>query len=204
MALNIEFPSVLSILGACKSGKSYLAKFLVTTYKKQFNNIIVFTSTGFTKSYDFIETLGIKSTISGTINIDKKITYILKLSQQYIEKNHNPKTLIIFDDVMGSIKSYSEKLKQLLSTYRHYNISVMFISQYSNAIPTYIRELSGYIFIFNQESKNCKKLVHESYFMDVCDKLTDFINFFNDQLKVEHSFYFVDRINKNKFVAKCP
>ena len=87
----------------------------------------------------------------------------MKIQKRNREKNNPCNVLLIFDDIFGSINN-SKVFKDLVSTYRHYNISIIFSAQYVSGSVTYLREISNYIILFNQRTQSALKLAYESYF----------------------------------------
>ena len=201
--LDLMFPSIISVLGSCGAGKSYITKYIITENKKKFDDCIVFTSTGFTNSYNYLNELEIKPHILGLIDIDLKIKRIMKKQKNYHKKGIKSRLLVVFDDILGAMKTYSKMMLRLLSTFRQYNISIIFISQYAASTPTFIRELSYYNIVFNQETQNSMKACHESYFREF-STLGKFIEWFQNKLKEKYTFFFIDRLKKIKFIARAP
>lgn len=201
--MNISWPTIISILGSCGSGKSYSIKYLLKVNRDHFNYVIIFTSTGFTNSYNYLNEYGVNSTTFNTMDVERKIKSIMIRQKKYKQAGYNFNILIVFDDIMGAVKPYSNELKLLLSTYRHYNISIIFVSQYANSIPTYIRELSSYALVFNQFTLPSLKACYSSYFAEH-DSLSKFNQWFKNKLNVKYSFYFVDRVSKSKIICKAP
>ena len=110
--------------------------------------------------------------------------------------------MLIIDDCSGDIKQ-SKKMINLLSTFRHYNISIIFVAQYAADLPPRIRELCFYTILFNQNTERSLRAVHQSYFQHV-GNFNQFLQYFNNKLSQEHTFFFIDRIQKKCFVTKCP
>jgi len=191
----------MSILGSCGAGKTVLCKYIISYFEDKFDFVFVITSTGFNGQYDFLDTLSLKNKVMNTIDFDKKIAFIMKKQKAYIDSGIKPSILIVFDDVMGSIKT-SKKIKLLISTFRHYNINIIFISQYANAISTELRELCFYSCVFNQFTERSLKAVNESYFAHMNFK--DFKMFINKKLSKPYTFMFVDRIKKKNSIMKAP
>ncbi len=171
--------------------------------KDVFDYVLVFTSTGFTDSYKYLNKLGIKNKILSSLNIDESIEKIMDKQKKFYLNKIDSKICIIFDDIMGTLNSYSKVLKRLLGSFRHYNISIIFVAQYASVIPTYIRELSFYNIIFNQTTFASLKSIYESYFRNF-NSQKEFGGCFRNKLSLPYSFFFVDKINKRKFIAKAP
>jgi len=196
----MKFPNITTILGYCGTGKSHLVKYIIKENLDKIDYVIVITSTKHNNQYTYLGEHGMPNKILGPLDLDKKIAMIMNKMKKNFDKYH---VMIVFDDVMGSIKEYSNKMNALLSTFRHYNLSIIFVSQYAAKVPTYIRELTYYCFTFDQKSKKSLENVYDSYFQEI-DTFKDFKRFFKNKLKEEFSFYFVDRVNNKKFVAKAP
>jgi len=109
--------------------------------------------------------------------------------------------LLVFDDIFGSLKD-SKVFKNLISTFRHYNISVIFSVQYVSATATYLREISQYIVVFDQRTLAALKLTYENYFQEF-EKFTDFKAYFKHKLQKFH-FFFIDREKNTKKIMICP
>ena len=157
----------LNILSAKPgSGKSSLIKFEL--YKgdvnKKYDYAIVFTKNIDDDYNKIIDENFIYYNFS-----DKDFAKILKFQQQNNKKKENsgeldgPRLLLIFDDVIGSIDFNSKLLTMLVTRYRHFNIGVVFSTQYIIKIPSIIRECASRSFIFYQETRNSIKACYEIY-----------------------------------------
>ena len=204
--MNMENPFILYILGGMKAGKSHLITWLVNEKRNDFDNVIVFTSTGFTGSYAYLKRFHFKSNIFTTFEIDKRLNYITQKQKEYVENGFRStsRLLIILDDIMGCINVQSKALKALLSTFRHHETSIIFVSQYAMEIPRYIRSLAWYCIIFNQETEDDLEAIWKSYFRNEARTLRNFVEWFENKLNEKYTFYFVNRVLKTKFIARCP
>lgn len=206
MSLELEKPFVLAILGGMKVGKSHIISYIVNENKNDFDNVIVFTSTGFTGAYNYLSKYNFESNVCNTNEIDKKLKSITKSQAQFVEKGlrSSSRLLLILDDIMGCINTQSKALKALLTAFRHHETSFIFVSQYAMEIPRYIRSLAWYVIIFNQETEEDCEAIFKSYFRKH-RTLRNFIEWFRDKLNVKHSFYFIDRVKKlEPFIARAP
>lgn len=199
----IKLPFILNINGFCGSGKSYFINYFIKSFKSEFSCIIIFSNTAnFTQDYEFLNNENIKHFIFGSLDVDEKIQMTMNIQKKNRLNNNPAKVLIIFDDIFGSINN-SKIFKNLITTYRHYNISIIFSAQYVSGAQTYLREISNFVILFNQRTQNALKLCYENYFADTYDTYTDFKTHFVNKLKNFH-FYFIDRINNKKYIMVCP
>jgi ABC-type dipeptide/oligopeptide/nickel transport system ATPase component len=195
----LKLPFCSTIAGSCGSGKSYLIKYICESFSNIFNGFIVFSNTAtFTEDYKFLENY--KHKILGSLDFDNELKKIMSIQEKNRNKGIKKQFLIIFDDIFGSIKD-SKKFKEFISTYRHYNLSIIFSAQYICGIATYLREISAYVMIFNQKTNNSLKLAYENYF---ADKYTSFEEFKKNFSLQRYKFYFVDRIINKRYVMKAP
>jgi hypothetical protein len=97
----------------------------------------------------------------------------------------------------------SKVLKDLITTYRHYRISIIFSAQYVCGAASYLREISSYIVIFNQRTLNALKITFENYFASEFENFAEFKKHFTNKLRDYH-FYFIDRIVNKKYIMMCP
>ena len=199
----INLPFTMSINGFCGSGKSHMIRYLISCFKNEFDCVIIISNTAnFTQDYEFLKELGIKHFIFNSLVFDEKVKMTMSIQKKNRLNNVLRKVLIIFDDILGSVKD-NNVFKDLISTYRHYNISVIFSVQYISASASYLREISNYIIIFNQRTNNALKLCYENYFADSYENYNLFKLAFCKSLE-NYAFYFIDRIKNTKNIMRCP
>jgi ABC-type dipeptide/oligopeptide/nickel transport system ATPase component len=192
-------PFCSSIAGSCGSGKSYLIKYICESFSNFFNGFIVFSNTAsFNDDYKFLEAY--KHKIYGTLDFDNELKKIMKIQQKNRSAGRKRHFLIIFDDVYGSIKD-SKQFKEFISTYRHFNLSIIFAAQYITGISTYLREISAYIILFHQNTHLSLKAAYENYF---CDLYPSFEEFKKKFKLGKYQFSFIDRKNQKRYVMKAP
>lgn len=199
----IKLPFILNVNGFCGSGKSYFIKYLVKCLRNEFGCVIVFSNTAnFTNDYDFLKEIELKHFIFGSLDVEEKIKKIMEIQKKNRANNNPVNVLIIFDDIFGNVKD-NKIFKDLVSTFRHYRINIIFSSQYISGTATYLREISNYIIIFNQRTQNALKLTFENYFADTYENFNQFKADFVKKLQKYH-FYFIDRITNTKYIMVCP
>ena len=202
----IKLPFIVNIAGHCGSGKSYFIKYLIQSLRGEFNCIAVFSNTAaFTEDYDFLKELDgpdLKTLIMSSLVADDVIKKIMAIQKRNRQANKKRNVLVIFDDIFSSIKD-SKIFKDLVSTFRHYNISIIFSAQYITASASYLREISNYIVIFHQRTMASLKICYENYFIADYENFGAFKQDFAKKLQKYH-FYFIDRIGDKKTVMVCP
>lgn len=202
----IKTPFIVNIAGHCGSGKSYFISYLVRSMAGSFNCICVFSNTAqFTDDYEFlkkIENGDLRTFVKGSLEAEETIKKLMAIQKKNRQNDNKRNVLIIFDDIFGSIKD-SKTFKDLVSTFRHYNISIVFSAQYITASASYLREISNYIVIFHQRTLNALKICYENYFIADYESFNLFKQDFAKKLQ-KFYFYFIDRINDKKTIMKCP
>ena len=102
--------------------------------------------------------------------------------------------LIILDDTIGAKidASFKTNLDLLFSRGRHYNISIIFISQYiKNYISTTIRNNIDYL-LFSVNNYNVIKIIYDLVVYD--GSIKDFIKFVNEKTK-NYTFLIYNNLN---------
>jgi len=199
--LKLSF--IMNVNGYCGSGKSYFIQYLIKSLKSQLDCILVFSNTAnFTEDYEFLKKLKITHFIFSSLEADNKMEAIMKIQKKNRVENKKKNVLLIFDDILGGMKD-SKIFKCLITTYRHYNISIIFSTQYINAANTFLREISNYVIIFNQRTVNSLKIAYENYFNDEFDNFNSFKESFVKKLQ-NYNFYFINRVKNTKNIMCCP
>lgn len=143
-------PFVLLLNAQRKSGKTTIICNILRLMMKYFKHIIIFSpTTEIDETFkSFYNTLN-KQQKKKFMIYDEFNENILNKFVDYKKKYTNSQDIIIFDDIMGELGSqYSLKnsVSSLVKKHRHYNISLIFSSQYFNLTPPIIRNnLSGLI-----------------------------------------------------------
>jgi hypothetical protein len=199
----IKTPFILNVNGFCGSGKSYFIQYLIKSMSDEFDCILVFSNTAnFSNDYKFLEDMDKKYFIFTSLDIETKVRQIMAIQKKNRLTDTVRNVLLIFDDVLSALTN-SKVFKDLITTFRHYRINIIFSLQYINASQTYLREISNYIIIFNQRTQNALRLAYENYFSDSYETFGQFKLDFVKKLQKYH-FYFIDRIKNEKYIMVCP
>lgn len=151
-------------IGSSEQGKTHLMKYLLLNMclRNQFDFGIVFTTTKFNHSYDFIKNQNL--VIAG---------YDEKILKQYLKKlrssDEPPPNFVIFDDCIGSLDTMSEFIQNFASTFRHFNSSVFISLQYAYKVPPLFREQCNRCFMFKQNTKRSYEAIYDAYGLGFTD-----------------------------------
>ena len=198
---KLEFPSNIIICGITNSQKTTIALHILKNNYKNFNRILVATTT----DEDYKKILD-KDKIIINPSIDN-IEDILK----YQNRHKKTKTLLILDDLIGSVNMGRNKIfDRIATTSRHMNLSVIFIVQHINSISPIIRNNSKYLFVTHVKLNNLEKLYE---MIDGFENFNDFKAFYKqyNEEYIAYLFclfrsknpYYVFQVNvPNKFFIK--
>jgi hypothetical protein len=201
--MDLKTPFSLVISEPPKSGKSHLAKYIIykLDQENQFDWIFIISGTaGIDKTLNFIPKNRILPPPTGMVDlkngkkiskIDLLLSKIMNAQKEFKEKGSNKRLLLIFDDIIGSVGFKSESISKLAATYRHYNISLIIITQHLHYLHPLVRNSSGYAALFRQENQDVLKASYESYGGSF-KNLKEWENFISSQTN-EHHFIWVDR-----------
>jgi len=147
----INLPSLTLIVAPIKSGKTSLIKYLLLQHVEKLACVLLFSNTGvhaYEKNYSFLNPLYIYDSWDSSI-VDR----LLILGKKIRKNDPSRHIVVIFDDSVGMAKSLfmGEKAKRLLTTLRHYNISIWISThQLQNEVPTLVRNNVEDIILFKQ------------------------------------------------------
>ena len=200
--MDIKLPFSMVIVSKRNSGKSFLTKHLLKMFmveNKLFDYIVLFSSTAqLTKDFECLPKKSIQEDFS-TTKINKILEY-----QKKAKESQNPKQcLIILDDTIGQKLdiTFKTNLDLIFSRGRHYNISIIFISQYiKNYISATIRNNIDYL-LFSVNNYNVIKIIYDLVVYD--GSIKEFIKFVNEKTK-NYTFLIYNNLNysDNNFYTK--
>lgn len=170
--MNIKIPSLLLINAPQGSGKSHLIRYIMHNLRKKLDYGIVFTNTLFEDdSFDYIN----KKYIHPEYNPDI-LSSLMKIQSNLVEEGNIKEAFVIFDDCIDAAQFKCPKLKQLCIQLRHYHITVIFATQYTNLLPTWMRANALDVVIFRTDSECNLKALHSSY-GQLFNNFNDFKNY---------------------------
>jgi hypothetical protein len=160
-ALKLELPFLATVCGRRGSGKTNLVRFLLRTIARagQVRDVWVFTSTAFTG--DWGRTVGASRVYE---NFDEELLHGILQRQAAARAAGTPnEALLILDDVLGSMSFTSSVWKLLASTGRHYNLSIVLVSQHYHAIPPLVRLNSDYFMLLGPTSERAWRSAYQEF-----------------------------------------
>lgn len=151
--LSLQFPNNIIVIGKRYSGKSNLIRNIIDPH--MFDEIFVITHTENTGNLKAIQP------------DDEYIIH--ELSEEFLDelikihKENKLKTLLLFDDFIGSFFDVrrSTKMNLLATSGRNYGISLLFSSQDWTSVPIKVRRNAEYIFILKANANTKKQLVDD-------------------------------------------
>ena len=160
-----------------KSGKSYLARYLIDKYKHDFDKIILICPTE--KINEFYKGLVKEEDVYETVNEDWIKELFKRIANTEKEKRKN--ILIIFDDVGNELFVKTAAFKNLYSKGRHYLISTIFLCQYLYMLPAQARSNIDFLVVGQMNVASRKILEDEFNFSNL--KPQKFIKLYNNSTK---------------------
>ncbi len=194
-------PFLLEIFGSPGSGKSYLIKYLVYTLAKNYDYIILYTKNKFNGEYDYLP---------ANFIVDTDIEdHILKVMDTQVKLNLEGKTkkgLLIFDDIVGTVKFQSQIYDQLLTLFRKFPFDIILSLQYVNKLSTTGRECATHCISFLLGSELSKKALYTNFASSDFESYKHLNKYMIDNLDREkHEFFFWTKGKNNGWqVLKCP
>jgi len=148
--------NILIFLGITGSGKSNANKIWLANNLQNYVEIIIFSGTALkNKEYDQLRDSHANFKIFDRVD-DEDLDFIYKRRYAMEDPKENP-MLIIFDDIVGMNDtarwfSRSHMIRKLGAQGRHFGITINFIVQQYNVIPTLLRRNTKTLFLFNVDS----------------------------------------------------
>jgi GTPase SAR1 family protein len=160
----LSLPSLALILGPFGSGKTSLLRYLILENIQNIVGMVVFSNTGkdtWNTNYSFVNQRYVYDEWDETL-----IPKLIELGRKIKKANPNHHLLLVFDDSIGMAKSMftNKDSKRLLTTLRHYNISIVIsVHQLQVEVSTLIRNNLKDIFLFQQSEVNGLKLLADTW-----------------------------------------
>lgn len=177
---DIDLPSFVIVNGFQGGGKSYLIKYLMYKYRKVFSYGLVFCNSHFdtnNSGFDYVP----DEFIFPEYN-EEALENLMNIQAKLVEKGITKHAYCILDDCLDDPKEFtSPVLKRLTTQCRHYNITVIFSTQYCNSLTSRMRTNAMSVFIFNSSTRNNTEALYNSY-GQLFDNYNDFKTYLNSNL----------------------
>ena len=203
MELLDKIPSIILITAGPSSGKTNLVKYILCDLftKKKLSYGLVFCPTSFNEAYNFLPSKYIYSQYD-----EDAIINLINIQIKQIKENGRAKPcFIVFDDVIGSIDFNSPFFSKLVSTFRHYNITLIFCVQYLYKVSPVLRECVSYFITFYQPTKRSIEAIYETY-MNEFETYNECKNFIQSKTQ-DYKFILVNcnaRLHEKYIISKAP
>ena len=141
-------PFLALFVGAKASGKSYAISYICKSYADQFAFIVVFSPTSINGFYDFLPSRYVHNDYDPDV-----MQKIIAQQEKYKKAGKNVQVLIIMDDILGSDtidfeKRKSNELSKLWAANRHWDLSIIVVTQSLKKIPKLLRLNVDYALLF--------------------------------------------------------
>ena len=197
-----QVPGLTIITASCGSGKSHLIKYLLyaKSIQRQFDYCFVFTNT--TEDYEFVDPTHVILPLSSDF-VEEKLINILRIQKlNGGATGTGNRCILIFDDCLGSIRFDSKVFTILNTQYRHFNVGLIYSTQYPNKLPPTIRECAYSAVIFKQHTLRSINANYESFGQRFFNTLKEFKSYIDSNTD-NYSFVLVNnRASTNQF-ADC-
>lgn len=135
-------------VGAKHSGKSECIKYVCRAYAKHFAQVVVFCPTALNGFYDFVPPKFVHDDYDSEV-----MTGILNRQAAYKKAGKNVHVLVVMDDIIGSEtinfeKRHQNELSKVFAANRHYNLSIIVVTQSLKRVPRILRDNVDYACIF--------------------------------------------------------
>lgn len=195
-----------ALYGMPRSGKSYFLEYLIRSIKKQFNSIILISTTVFTGNYQYIYNLGIKNVrVYEPLSVDhlnQLLTKLIKSQKDITSKGRENPILVVLDDIQGYY-SLSNVAVHLNSRYRHYKMNMLYSFQNITQCPLSDRQNHSHAIIFKPNGDRSIFNIKESYLPEM--SLNEVKAYLTSGFDVKYKFLYVCRdTSVNKFLKAPP
>jgi hypothetical protein len=151
----------MTVVGSRRRGKSNLIMYLYEYYwKGSFDIVLIYTTETYAEEYrKKIKTKFIFNSYNEDI-----IKMFIGINKEIKRRKKKPlNILLLFDDTASKSEKHNSNILDIYCRGRHYNISVVYISQASTMVDNVWKNNSDYMIIFKQNYQLYNKKVVENY-----------------------------------------
>jgi len=140
-----------AFLGIRRSGKTHLAKYILSHLSHRWHRIFVFTGTAYSRQWQPL--LGAKRVFDEYL--EERLMGVIEAQKKKLETEKKaPSICVVLDDIIGMIKPTSNALKILATSGRHLGITVFLLQQRLQAVGPTVRDNCDALFLFSQLGKD--------------------------------------------------
>jgi GTPase SAR1 family protein len=150
-----RIPNITLITACPNSGKTFLCRYLLHNLfqNQKLNYGLVFCATAFNESFSFLPKKYIYSQFD-----ENKIKQLMNIQITQMHQSGEAKpAFIIFDDMIGSVNFTTPLFSKLITTYRQYNILLIFTTQYLFKVPPVLRECTYFVTFKHRQKEVFKR-----------------------------------------------
>jgi hypothetical protein len=156
---QIKTPSSLLFLSSPQMGKSVWIRYLLQTMckAKRFNHGFIFSPTDH-EDYKFVPESWRFSDWQ-----PEKVQKLMDKQKELMKQGRNIQAFVVFDDIIGTFNMKDKLIEKLMTTYRHYNLTVFVACQWVTKCPPSVRNSANYVFMFQQSMALAIDALYDSY-----------------------------------------
>ncbi len=166
--LDLEFPGNILVVGKTGSGKTSWIKHMCRACfhpdNKVFSAVYVMcTTAGVSSDYTFVRN---KRYVFKELKNDF-IEQLLERQEKFIKQKKTQEVLLILDDIIGENLTHNSPLEKVITSGRHYHISVVMLIQHITKLPPVVRNNCKYIFVLDTSIQSYRPLFDlNPYYID--------------------------------------
>jgi len=141
-------PFLVLACGAKASGKTVCIKYVIRAYARTFQQVVVFAPTALNGFYDFLPPKAVHDDYDADV-----MNGLLAKQEANKRAGKSVHVLVVMDDIIGSStikweKRCQNELSKLWAANRHWNLSVIVVTQSLRKVPRLLRDNVDYAVIF--------------------------------------------------------
>lgn len=172
-----DFPFIV-LVGARRSGKTHLTKWMFSQMQSQFDAVFILTRTGASGAWDDVEYNQMFRE-----NFPEALQVIIECQEQVRTihgKKRMPRVCVILDDILGHLGRNDVSICDLATQGRHLHVTVFLLSQHYTAFAPEVRNNTDLLIVFSNMSQSTGESIFEetSYSADISKQ--DFRSMYRD------------------------
>jgi hypothetical protein len=201
--LKLKPPYLLIINGKQGSGKSHLITYIMRENylsSNKFDYEIVFSNTSWEDgSWEYLP----ENFVYEEFN-ESALTNIMKLQKENHKKGIKTSAFVIFDDCLDDTNQFaSASIKKLSTQLRHYNITMIILTQYPHLVPPRLRANSIYSVFFDIGSGVRELEALYNAYGQRFKNYAEFKEFYYNNIK-DHKFIMYNKDEDKYCIYRCP